>query len=100
MLNRPKEENLFMNKVVFSDEATFHLSGKVNLIMEIIWEPQNPHQGVEHVRDSARVEVFCVVSGTWLYEPLSFAEAKLYSRVPLYAGELPCFTAECTVDAT
>jgi hypothetical protein len=88
-----------MNKVVFSDEATFHLSGKVNPIMEIIWEPQNPYQVVEHVRDSPRVEVFCVVSGTWLYEPLTFAEAKLCSQVPLYAGKLPCCIAGCTVDA-
>jgi hypothetical protein len=30
MLNCLKQDNLFLDKIVLSDEATFHLSGKVN----------------------------------------------------------------------
>jgi hypothetical protein len=30
MLNHLEEDNLFLDKIVFSDEATFHLSGKTN----------------------------------------------------------------------
>jgi hypothetical protein len=61
MLNRLEEDNLFLNKIVFSDEATFHLSGKVNRHNLIIWGSQNPHQVVEYVRDSPKVNVFCAV---------------------------------------
>jgi hypothetical protein len=42
-LNRLKEDNLFLDKIVFSDEATFHLSGKVNRHNLIIWGSQNPN---------------------------------------------------------
>jgi len=32
MLQRIEDDNDYLNSVVFSDEATFHVSGKVNLI--------------------------------------------------------------------
>jgi hypothetical protein len=44
MLNCLKQDNLFLDKIVLSDEATFHLSGKVNRHNLIIWGSQNPHQ--------------------------------------------------------
>jgi hypothetical protein len=47
MLNCLKEYNLFLDKIVFSEEATFHLSGKVNRHNLIIWGSQNPLQVVE-----------------------------------------------------
>jgi hypothetical protein len=75
MLNRLEEDNLFLDKIVFSDEVTFHLSGKVNRHNLIIWRSQNPHQVVEHVRDSPKVNVFCAVSRTQVYGPFFFAEA-------------------------
>jgi hypothetical protein len=49
--------NLFLDKTVFSDEATFHLSRKVNLHNLFIWAIKNPRQVVEHVRDSPKVSV-------------------------------------------
>jgi hypothetical protein len=83
MLNRLEEDNLFLDKFVFSDEATFHLSGKVNHRNLIIWELQNPHQVVEHVRDSPKVTVFCAVSRTQVYGPFFFAETTVTSHVYL-----------------
>jgi hypothetical protein len=61
MLNPLEEDNLFLDKIIFSDEATFHFSGKVNRHNLIIWGSQNPHQVVEHVRDSPKVNVFSVL---------------------------------------
>jgi hypothetical protein len=81
MLNRLEENNLFLNKIVFSDEDTFHLSGKVNRHNLIIWGSQNPHQFVEHVRDSPKVNVFCAVSRTQVYGPLFFAQATVTGHV-------------------
>jgi hypothetical protein len=75
MLNRLEEDNLFLDKFVFSDEATFHLSGKVNSHNLIIWGSQNPHQVVEHVREIPKVNAFCAVNRTQVYGPFFFAEA-------------------------
>jgi hypothetical protein len=47
MLNYLKEYNLFLDKIVLSDEATFHLSEKVNRHNLIIWGSQKPLQVVE-----------------------------------------------------
>jgi hypothetical protein len=47
MLNCLKEYNLFLDKIVSSDEATFHLSGKVNHHNLFIWGSQNPLQAVK-----------------------------------------------------
>jgi hypothetical protein len=47
MLNCLQEDNLFLYKIVLSDEATFHLSGKVNRHNIIIWGSQNPLQVVK-----------------------------------------------------
>jgi hypothetical protein len=47
MLNCLKEYDLFLDKIFLSDEATFHLSGKVNRHNLITWGSQNPLQFVE-----------------------------------------------------
>jgi hypothetical protein len=47
MLNCLKEYNSFLDKIVLSDEATFHLSGKVTHHNLIIWKSQNPLQVVK-----------------------------------------------------
>jgi hypothetical protein len=47
MPNCLKEYNLFLEKIVLSDEATFHLSGKVNRHNLTIWGSQNPLQFVK-----------------------------------------------------
>jgi hypothetical protein len=47
MLNFLKEYNLFLDKIVLSDKAAFHLSEKVNRHNIIIWGSQNPLQVAE-----------------------------------------------------
>jgi hypothetical protein len=84
MLKRLEEDNLFLDRTVFNDEAIFHLSVKVNRHSLIIWGSQNTHEVVEHVRDSPKVNVFCAVSRTQVYGPFFSADTTItdhmYSR--------------------
>uniref|UniRef100_UPI00358EB2A0 histone-lysine N-methyltransferase SETMAR-like n=1 Tax=Myxine glutinosa TaxID=7769 RepID=UPI00358EB2A0 len=66
------EDDSFLPRLIFSDEATFHLSGKVNRHNVRIWGLENPHETVEHERDSPKVNVFCAVSQIKVYGPFFF----------------------------
>ena len=59
-------------KIIFSDEATFHLSGKVNRFNVRIWGSENPHAILEFECDSPNLNVFCAVSKQNLYDPFIF----------------------------
>jgi hypothetical protein len=72
MLKRFKEDNLFLDKTVFSDKATFHLSRKENRHNLIIWGPQNSHQVVEQMQGSLKVKVFCAANRTQVSMDHSF----------------------------
>jgi len=61
------EEDGFDDRLVFSDEATFHVTGKVNKHNTRIWRTEHPHAVVEHVRDSPKVNVFCAMSKKCVY---------------------------------
>jgi hypothetical protein len=52
----------FLKKIMFTDEATFHVLGKVRRHNVRIWGTENPHVGREHIRDSPKVNVWCVIS--------------------------------------
>jgi hypothetical protein len=69
-----QEEDGFAEKLVFSDEATFHVYGTVNCHNVRIWGTENPHVTVEHVRASPKVNVFCAVASCKVYGPFFFAE--------------------------
>jgi len=64
----------FLEKVQFSDEATFHVSGAVNRRNVRIEESENPQAYVEHQRDSPKGNVFCAISSPKVYGPFFFAE--------------------------
>ena len=61
----------YSEKLISSDEATFHVSGKVNHHNVTIWGTDNLHVSVEHVRDSPKVSV---VSSMKVYGLFFFAE--------------------------
>ncbi|GFY21750.1 DUF4817 domain-containing protein [Trichonephila clavipes] len=46
--------NGFENTLVFTDEATFHLCGKVNCHNLRFWGTENVHVALEHQRDSPK----------------------------------------------
>jgi hypothetical protein len=52
----------FLEKVQFSDQATFHVNDAVNRRNVRIWGSENPHANVGHQRDSPKVNVFCAIS--------------------------------------
>ena len=60
---------LNVNRLIFGDESTFHLSGKVNKHDVSIWGTENPRELVQYVLDSPKVNVFCAVSCTKVYGP-------------------------------
>jgi hypothetical protein len=64
----------FSEKLIFSDEATFHLHGKVNRHNVRIWGTENPHSTIGHIRNSPKLNVFCAMSKEKVYGPYSFAE--------------------------
>ena len=67
-----EEDESFLSSVIFSDEATFHLSGHVNHHNARIWGTEPPHETLEHIRDSPKVNVFCAVSQDKVYGPFFF----------------------------
>ncbi|GBO15590.1 hypothetical protein AVEN_8296-1 [Araneus ventricosus] len=74
MQDKCEHENGFSPRLVFSDKATFHVSGKVNRHNVRMWGTENPPCSVEHERDSAKVNVFCAVSDKKLYGPFFIVE--------------------------
>lgn len=81
MLDRLETDNNFLNRIFFSDEATFHVSGKVNRHNVRIWGPENPHFHQEHTRDSEKVNVWCALSCNRLIGPFFFAEKNINGTI-------------------
>nr|CAH7733329.1 unnamed protein product [Callosobruchus chinensis] len=82
-MQRRLEENGFANRLVFSDEATFHLCRKVNRHNLSLW---GPHVALEHVRDSPKIKVFCAITNRHGFGPFFSAEKTVAGIV--YAGML------------
>jgi hypothetical protein len=80
LLQKLDEDNEFLRKIMFSDKATFHVSGKVNKQNVRIWGSEQPHATVEHIRDSPKVNVWCGLLHNRLIGPFFFAEATVTSR--------------------
>jgi hypothetical protein len=69
------DDDMIMNKMVFSDEAMFHLSGQVNQSNLRIQGSENPYESFEHARDSSKVNVFAAMSREKLYRPFFFIKS-------------------------
>jgi hypothetical protein len=67
-------DNRFLENIIFSDEATFHISGRVNRHNCRIWGDENPHELYEHERDSSKVSVWCGMAKDQIYGPFFFDE--------------------------
>jgi hypothetical protein len=52
----------FGRNVVFSDEVTFHLCGKVNRHSCRIRGYENPHSFLKYERDSPKINIWCALS--------------------------------------
>ena len=67
-------EEDFLDRVVFSDESTFHINGKVHRHNVRIWGTENPHEMVPHERASPKINVFCAMSTRNVYGSFFFLE--------------------------
>ena len=57
-LRRIEENPEYLNTIFFSDEATFHIFGRVHRHNVRIWGEENPHVSREHERDSSKVNMW------------------------------------------
>ncbi|GBO24293.1 hypothetical protein AVEN_26366-1 [Araneus ventricosus] len=78
------EDETMADRLIFSDESTFHISGKVNRYNSRIWGTEKSFTVIDHERDSAKVNsVFCAISSRKLYGPFFFSERSVTSNVYL-----------------
>jgi hypothetical protein len=64
----------FEDRLVFTDEATFHLCGKVNRHNLRFWGTEHPRATLQHERDSPKVNVFCAITNRSVFGSFFFAE--------------------------
>ena len=67
----------------FSNEATFHVSGKVNKHNIRIWGSQNPCKVLERERDSPKINVWCGLMHNQIIGPFIFAESTITANIYL-----------------
>lgn len=80
MMDRCNANPQFLSKMVFSDEATFCLSGSVNRQNFRYWAPENPHWSMEsHTQFPQKVNVWAGIVGTAIVGPF-FIEGTLNSE--------------------
>ncbi|KAJ4447807.1 hypothetical protein ANN_09815 [Periplaneta americana] len=72
MLLKIDIENGYLQKVVFSDESTFHVCGIVNRHNCRIWGSENPHVVRELERDSPKINVWCGLTHETVIGPFFF----------------------------
>ena len=65
---------ILMNNILFSDEATFHICGHVNRHNCRIWAEEQPNDTYEWRRNTPKVNVWLGVTATKLYRPFMFQE--------------------------
>ena len=75
ILQRIDDDNDYLNSVVFSDEATFHVSGKVNKHNIRIWGSENLCEVVKKERDSSKINVWYGLMHNQIIGPFIFAES-------------------------
>jgi hypothetical protein len=83
ILQRVDNDPSFLSRVLFSDEATFHVCGKVNRHNCRIWGSENPHVLREHLRDSPKVNVWCGLFHDCVIGPFFFAEQSITGSIYL-----------------
>ncbi|PNF17346.1 hypothetical protein B7P43_G03004 [Cryptotermes secundus] len=77
MVDHINRSTQFLGNILFSDEATFHLSGFVNWHNAQMWGKQNLHVYKEHIRDSPNLNVWCGLMKDRIIGPFFFGEAYL-----------------------
>ena len=58
MLNRIDKNDDYLNAILFTDESTFHVCGKVNRHNCQVWGSEHPHKVIKYERDTPKVNVW------------------------------------------
>ncbi|GBO25328.1 hypothetical protein AVEN_24256-1 [Araneus ventricosus] len=93
-----EEDENFLQCVMFSDEATFHVSGIVNRYHTRIWGSENPQAVQEQARDSPKVSVWCGLLHDRIIGPFFFSEET--ARSDTYLDMLEIFVFPQTEDSS
>lgn len=88
MLNGIDDNPNFLQRVLFTDEATFHINGSVNRYNCRIWGSQQPNEIQEYVRDSPKLNVWCGLFHDQVIGPFFFVEKTITGLVYLDMLEL------------
>ena len=67
-----REDEEFVGKMVWSDEAQFKLNGTVNRHNYVYWAPENPHVHVEKEVNLPGLNIWCGLSVRGLIGPFFF----------------------------
>ena len=83
ILNRIEEDNEYLQRVCFSDEATFYVLGRVNRHNVRVWGSERPNVYFEHERDSPKVNVWCGLMHNRVIGPFFFCERTITANIYL-----------------
>ena len=97
MLQRISEDKEFLKRICFSDEATFHVSGKLNKHNVRIWGSEHPHEIREFERDSPKVNVWCGIMCNRAISPFFFHDTTITADV--YLDLLTKYVAPQLIDS-
>jgi hypothetical protein len=75
MLSRIKENDSYLDLMLFSDESTFHVCGKINRRNCRIWGSGNPHQLNEYERHAPKLNVWLGLHKHGVIDPFFFMES-------------------------
>ncbi|GBN35280.1 hypothetical protein AVEN_125577-1 [Araneus ventricosus] len=80
-----QDESNFLNPIIFSDEATFHVRNKVNVstIEEFGAQKINPRAVQEVERNSPKINVWCALLYDTVIGPFFFAETSVTASIYL-----------------
>ena len=73
--DRISENEVVLERICFSDEATFHVSEKLNKHNVKIWGSEHPHKIEEFQRGGPKVNVRCGMMCNQIIGPFFFLEA-------------------------
>ena len=82
-MEKIEENGHFLNHICFNDEATFHMSGKLNEHNARIWGTENPHITREIEHDSPKVNVRCRLMCNKVIGPFFFDEKTITADIYL-----------------
>jgi hypothetical protein len=88
ILNEIDKDEQFLHRVMFSDEATFRVSGHVQRHNIRIWANKRPHDFFKHKRDIPKVNMWCALTRDRVIGPCFFAELTVTSHNYLNMFEL------------